>query len=55
MESSPAMTKQESFLLKKAKESIKKAKGSITFSDGQYQIAIPWKEDTEKAADGSSM
>ena len=37
MESSPAMTKQESFILKKAKD-------SITFSDGQYQIAIPWKE-----------
>ena len=38
MESSPAMTKQESFILKKAEE-------SITFSDGQYQIAIPWKDD----------
>ena len=38
MESSPAMTKQESFILKKAEE-------SIMFSDSQYQIAIPWKED----------
>ena len=38
MESSPVMTKQECFILKKAEE-------SITFSDGQYQIAIPWKED----------
>ena len=38
MESSPAMTKQESYILKKAEE-------SIMFSDGQYQIAIPWKED----------
>ena len=38
MESSPAMAKQESFILKKAEE-------SIMFSDGQYQIAIPRKED----------
>ena len=38
MESSQDMTKQESFVFKKAEE-------SITFSDGQYQIAIPWKED----------
>ena len=38
MESSPAMTKQESFILKKTEE-------SIIFSEGQYQIAIPWKED----------
>ena len=38
MESSPAMTKQESFILKNTEE-------SIMLSDGQYQIAIPWKED----------
>ena len=38
MESSPAITKQESFILRMAEE-------SITFNDGQYQIAIPWKED----------
>ena len=38
MKSSPAMTKQESLILKKAEE-------SIAFSNGQYQIAIPWRED----------
>ena len=38
MEYSSAMTKQESFILKKAEE-------SIIFNEGQYQIAIPWKED----------
>ena len=38
MESSPAMTKQESFILEKAEK-------SIIFNEGQYKIAIPWKED----------
>ena len=32
------MTKQESFILEKSEK-------SIIFSEGQYQIAIPWKED----------
>ena len=27
------------------KFNFRKAEKSITFSEGQYQIAIPWKED----------
>ena len=39
MESAPTMNKQQSLILEKAKK-------SIMFSEGQYQIAmIPWKED----------
>ena len=38
MESVPTMNKQQTLILEKAEK-------SITFSEGQYQIAIPWKED----------
>ena len=44
MESAPAMNKQECIILEKAEK-------SITFSEGQYQIAIPWKEDKSQLPD----
>ena len=48
MESVPAMSKQESLILEKAEK-------SITFSEGQYQIAIPWKEDKLQLPDNYIM
>ena len=48
MESVPAMNKQESLILEKAEK-------SITFSEGQYQIAIPWKENKLQLPDNYKM
>ena len=42
------MNKQESLILEKAEK-------SITFSEGQYQIAIPWKEDKLQLPDNYKM
>ena len=39
---------QESLILEKAEK-------SITFSEGQYQIAIPWKEDKSQLLDNYKM
>ena len=48
IERSPAITKQGSFIFIKAEK-------SITFSDGQYQIAIPWKGDKLQLPDNYKM
>ena len=48
MESVPAMSKQENLILEKAEK-------SITFSEGQYQIAIPWKVDKLQLPDNYKM
>ena len=42
------MYQQESLILEKAEK-------SITFSEGQYQIAIPWKEDKLQLPDNYKM
>ena len=48
MESLPTMNKQVSLILEKAEK-------SITFSEGQYQIAILWKEDKLRLPDNYKM